>query len=421
MIIENYNELLAIMLQSLLVFVVYYTLYKKYIYSLFDPLLFFLITQAFSTELAIIEITENWYLINFITCQILFTSGFLLYSKSIRNKNRIIDSNFYISENNLSALKIFCYIGFLIIIAGNMLFFFQKGIILFSDDPSMSKVTDFEGGMGFVKRINWGLLPLISLISIFLLIYLKELKFILILLSLVLITISGGGKGTILIYLYIVSILGLFNNLSKINYYKYLGKFKIPIGLVGILIAFYIFSTKSEDFEKTIIAAGIRFLYFGDIILYYYQSDSVKHFQQLGIIDFLSREFNSILGLLRLTEYTNPIGYEMVIYSLTSEQLNTITGPNAPFYVKGHIFFGAYGALIYSFFVGGFVGYIRKLLFSLNNQKKNYIHVLILIFLNVNIFGFPQDSALFISIVFDTLLFSIIPIIISFIIVKKRI
>lgn len=420
MIIENYGELLAIMLQSLLVFVVYYLLYKKYIYSLFDPLFFFLITQAFSTELAIIEITEKSYLMNFIGCQILFTMGFYTFSLKPRKDKTINDNNFVISIRQLQLLKYFSILGFVVIFICNCYFFYKKGVILFSDDPTTSKAIDFEGGLGFVKRINWGLLPLISLICVFQLIYLKQLKFLLLVVILLLITISGGNKSSILIYLYMVSIFGLFNNLNKLQYFKYLKKFKVPISLIGVLLALYIFSTKSEDLEKTIIAAGIRFLYFGDIILYYYQPHSVKHFQQLDFFDFLSREFNTILGLLRLSDYTNPLGYEMVVYSLTDEQLNTITGPNAPFYVKGHIFFGAFGVLIYSFLVGCFVGHIRALLFKLDNTRKSYIITLVIIFLNINIFGYPQDSALFTSILFDTIIFSIIPLFIAWIIVNVK-
>ncbi len=421
MIIETYHDLLIVLIQSSILFMIYFLMYRKYVYSIFDPLFFFIVTQAFSTELAILTMSDNGYLANFIACQLCFIIGFRAALSGFSQNDRIINKPFILPANYLKLLKHYCLLGFLLILVVNFYFFLQKGVILFSDDPTTSKVTDFEGGLGFVKRINWGLLPLISITSIFLLIYSSEIKYIFITVILLILTLLGGGKGAILSYLYAISLFGIFSSFKNMTYYKYLDKIKIPIGVLGSIIALYIFSTTSEDFEKTIVAAGIRFLYFGDIIFYYYEPDSVKHFQQLGFLDFINREFNSILGLLRLTSYTNPLGYEMVVYSLNlnMEQYDIIKGPNAPFYVKGHIFFGWFGGLIYSLFVGTFVGYIRKKLFKFNNNENVSIYVLGIIFINTIIFSFPQDSALFISVIFDTLIFSLIPFLLALLFTTK--
>lgn len=422
MIIESYRELFFIILQTVCIFVVYFLLYRRYIYSLFDPLFFFLITQAFSVELAILQINDLRYLINFISCQALFTVGFIIFSNKIKNISTIDNSRFYFSKKGLLLLKKFNFLGVLLILCVNLYFFFQKGVILLSDDPSVSKVTDFEGGLGFVKRINWSLLNLIPLISFFLYIYLGKKRYIFYIFILLLISISGGSKGTLLNYLYIISMLSLFKKFKVENYLKTIKRLRIPVSIVSIFIALYIFSTNSSNFEETIYAVGIRFLYFGDIILYYYTPDSVKHFQQLGFLDFLNYEFNGILGFIRVVPYVTPLGAVMVSYSLPANQyLDIVVGPNAPFYVKGHVFFGEWGALIYSIFIGSIVGYFRKHLFKMDKKEENYLLVILILFINTQVFNYPQDSGLLLSTFFDALFFSMIILLPAYLLTKVNV
>ena len=101
----------------------------------------------------------------------------------------------------------------------------------------------------------------------------------------------------------------------------------------------------------------------------------------------------------------------MVQYSFSNnEVLEVVTGPNLPYYVKGHIFFGKFGALVYSFLVGVLIAYFRNQLFK---KQLSYSKYLILIFINISAFSFAQDSALTISVMVDTIIFSIVPILIS--------
>ena len=266
-----------------------------------------------------------------------------------------------------------------------------------------------------VRRINWGLLTLDGLCAIFLYLKSSRRRYLVIVFILILILLSGGTKGAVLIFIFIISILGSTLNLRDTKSYKRLKKFQYIILIIGLLSAIFIIAAKFGNLSQSILSLGLRFLYFGDAILYYYTKDTVAHFQQLNIFDFLNYEFNSLLGLFRIVPYTLPLGFQMVDYSFShNETLDNIFGPNMPYYVKGHIYFGSFGALIYSLFVGCLIGYSRRLLFNLTGKSVSYIFFLLVTFLNIEIITYPQDSAFFITIITDTLFFSSVPLLISY-------
>lgn len=411
--INDFKELYIVLIQASLTFLGLYLIYKRQIFSFFDPLFFFILTQAFSIVLAFMQIKDISYLLNFLLCQLSFAAGFILLTRKLK-KNELVDD-----LNNTWGVKehhfwvYFSIIGFIVILFSNIYLISIKGIIVLNDDPTSGKVEAFEtgGGLGAVRRINWGLLNLVNLSVIYLYAKSAKKKYLFMLLILTLITVSGGSKSSLLVYVNIIALLGVFKSFSLSSTYKIINKAKAPILAVGALLAVFILASKSENLSDAFLALGIRFLYFGDIIFYYYDNDSVKYFQQLDFLDFFKYEFNSLLGLLRLVPYKNPLGYDMVAYSLINQDLgDSKLGPNLPYYVKGHIFFGAFGAILYAFFVGVVVGKARAILYRKN---RNNTLCIIVIYINTLIFTYPQDSALTCSLLIDTLIFSSIPLFLS--------
>jgi len=415
--IENFNQLIQISLQTLVIFCGLFFIYKKQIFSFFDPLLYFILTQAFSIELGIIQITDLGYLASFLFCQLFFALGFNYVAKSIRNNNVIDDSALSFGENEYKFWVYFTVFGFIIVVLANLYLISVQGVILFSDDPTKGKVSAFEGGggIGAVRRINWGLLNLVSLSTVF--IYLKTSNkfFLMMAIILVLVAVSGGSKSSLLVYIVILAFFGLFKSINQTKTFSTIDKVKIPLIVGGVLLSIFIIGANTATVGDSVLGLGIRFLYFGDIIFYYYNTDAVTHFQQLGFLDFLNYELNPFLGILRITPYLSPLSFEMVQYSFShNEILEVVTGPNLPYYVKGHIFFGKFGALIYSFLVGSLIGFVRNLMFK---KHYSYTKYLLVIFINLNIFSFAQDSALTMSVFFDTIIFSLIPIFLSLILI----
>jgi hypothetical protein len=241
----------------------------------------------------------------------------------------------------------------------------------------------------------------------------RKRLFLVALLILLLISVSGGAKSSVLVYITILAFLGQFESLSQTVAFKKINKLKIPLLVSGVTLALLIIGSNTASLGDSILGLGIRFLYFGDIIFYYYNTDAVTHFQQLGFIDFVKYELNPFLGILRIAPYLSPLSFEMVQYSfMNNEVLDVVTGPNLPYYVKGHLFFGAFGGLIYSFIIGAFIAKLRNLMFS---KQLSYSRYIIILFINLSAFSFAQDSAYTLSVLFDTFLFSLVPLFLTLI------
>ena len=183
--IENFDELFLILFQTILIFGVLFTIYKKQIFSFFDPLLFYILTQAFSIELGILQITDWGYLTSFLMCQLFFAFGFNYVAKSIRNNNIIDDAGLLFKKNEYKFWVYFTTIGFIIVLLANIYLISVQGVILFSDDPTTGKVAAFEGGggIGAVRRINWGLLNLVNLSTLFIYVKTKKKLFLIMLIN----------------------------------------------------------------------------------------------------------------------------------------------------------------------------------------------------------------------------------------------
>jgi oligosaccharide repeat unit polymerase len=413
--IESFDQLYVILFQTILIFGVLFLLFRKHIFSVFDPLLFYIVTQAFSIELAILEIKDWWYLGSFLISQLFFIAGFKYFTKTFTKDNNIDDTALSFENSEYKFWTYFAVFGFFFVVIANIYLIYHQGIILFSDDPTTVKVSTFEvgGGLGAVRRINWGLINLVSLVVIFLYVKTRKRLFLGVLLILLLISVSGGSKSSVLVYITILAFLGQFESLSQTIAFKKINTLKIPLLVSGVTLALLIIGSNTAGFRDSVLGLGIRFLYFGDIIFYYYNVDAVTHFQQLGFIDFISYELNPFLGILRITPYLPPLSFEMVQYSfMHNESLDVVTGPNLPYYVKGHLFFGTFGGLIYSFIIGLFIAKLRNLMFS---KQVSYSRYLIILFINLSAFSFAQDSAYTLSVLFDTFIFSLVPLFLTLI------
>jgi len=96
------------------------------------------------------------------------------------------------------------------------------------------------------------------------------------------------------------------------------------------------------------------------------------------------------------------LGFELVDYRSVTTSFQSTFGPNVPYYVKGYIYFGAIGAVVYSFIIGAVIGLVRKQLYLLQIYKSSLTKKLLVIHLNIIIYGLAQDSQFFISVIFDT-------------------
>jgi len=142
-----FNLFLIFMTISVVLFI-----YKKYIYSLYDPLFFFLIFSSAGYSVVFILFFSGhiatYYLIHFILTQLSLIIGFLLFKPVNFKKLKKPDSLFYLRITQ--RVKIIYYISGVLYIFSHLVLYIIKGIPLFMH----SRLDATTGGFGFILSIS---------------------------------------------------------------------------------------------------------------------------------------------------------------------------------------------------------------------------------------------------------------------------
>lgn len=409
---SDLNALIPVLLNTIVVFFVLMLFFRKHIIHLFDPLLYFVVTQAFSIELAFLIIKDLHLLFDFLVCQLFFLFGFFLsVGPALMKKDKQTGIFFKPAKPiDISILKWYACFATILLIIGNLILIKEKGIALLAEDPSTAKTSNFtEGtGLGIVRRMNSGLLYLTGIIFIYLFILKKQLRYALLILLLCTFAAFSGSKSSLLIFVFLTAFFFCFKDLKKNPIVKKLQTGSYFVLLISLfLVGIIIMATNSGSFNDVLLAFGTRFLFYGDAIIYYFNNDSIQHFSNNNFFSFFTDEFNSVFALLRLTSYNQPINFRLINYYFNMPSNDTF-GPNVPYYIKGNIYFGFVGGFIYSFIIGCCVGFVRRLFYAIvKNKSSSIILSILIIYLNLIIYSFPQDSLLFFNKIFDIFFLSI--------------
>lgn len=411
-LIDNFQQLLNILLGTICIFIVLFFFYRKHVLHTFDPLMMFLFIHAFTIEMAFITIDNVIYLINFLACEVCFMIGYLIAAGKPLQKADMQSSHLFKQTDyfELSVLKWYCFFGLFVLLIANLILIKQNGLIILADDPSTAKVETYTGGvgLGIVRRMNLGMLYFVGISIAALFLIKNQKRYAVLLVLLVLIPAMGGSKGALLYFIILSGLLSCFKDVKKGQAFKRLKKGSIALLLLAIFLMGFLISggSTSDTLQDKLFKVASRFLFYGDSIMYYYNSSTIHFFAKNNIASFIADELNSILGFLRIVPYSLPMGYQLInyFYNIHSETF----GPNVPFYIKGNIYFGYYGAFIYSLLVGSIIGFARRLFYHLVKKgSSSLVYSLLIIHLNLVINTFAQDSQLFITVISDTVMLSL--------------
>lgn len=387
---------------------IYFALYKKYISSFFDPLTYFVFNLSTASVLIVQRgITSSWLnILQFFLFQFFFWVGFSRIKVNFKKKVSII-----YSKNDIVLMEYLTFTLFAVYLIANIYFFATVGAPIFASDPTIAKVDSYAGGLGFVRRINWGVANFLSCSALVLSLVgrYKRSFFVILMVQIVFSATSGSKGGSFLAFIFLIALISNRRELSRLpQFSKYKRMIKYMF-ISGVLIGIVVLFAKYGDVNKSVFALIHRVMMAGDSIIYYYHPDVIESFRHNGLWEFILHEVNPILGFFRLAEYEYPLGYQMVVRYLatySTEELATVLGPNSPFYVEGHIYFGSIAGLGYSFLMGYLVSYVRKKYF--NSDKLNIISFVFLFNLTSLILTIPQDSTFFIIQFFDSMFLTVI-------------
>ena len=408
------NVILYITLLLLIGLIMIFLL-KKQMFFIIDPFIsiIFLFTVYFTTVifLYILGYISDFYLLNYILCFLFFLLGLYLNGKPNRIKKCIVNK-YKISDN------IFFFIAFIIYIFLKFYLIIKFGVPLLVEDSDRST---FYSEAGLEKLISdifmiVVLFFLVEKININHLQLLKNIKSMIILLSILFILILDGSKSnfvTVIMAIYIYKYYFTLNNMGAAK--------KVLFAMISIFILI-VFIKSTNDFEQTVNNIIIAIINRADTYIYVYTSDykDISNYFNGNIITFFEIIFYIPLNGLGLISENNRIEF----FSQKIEQYiygdSVSLGSNAIYNLIGLVYLGNISSIIFSFFIGYSISFFRNKLiriFNYNNFFIRYIFFLI----QINIVSLIGAPTLFIgNMMYYILIPGSIYVIIKFLLKNRR-
>jgi hypothetical protein len=340
--------------------------------TIFDPVSYVAIFAVFS--LAIIHTLASFNLEIYAWLSFaIFWLGVLLAAPKLGGQlaAQVFSEGLANAERELT-LKLVVGFSAALLVGANALLWINSGVPALSDNPSLAKSELYEGGFGFVRRLNWAL----GVFALFgtLLLFLRRpgLLWAMVLVILLVILGLGGGKSSLLPAVFVLGLLIAHPHSSISRRRQRLGR-KLLVGAVplAIVAAMATLFTEAGDIDGALQKFIIRLFSFGDVMIYWSVDDIRREIlSRYDSFSYLGHLLNPILGIFRLADYKIPLGNELVSYSLgVGQEIASALGPNIPFYITGDIFFGNIIGLLYSFVIGLVFGVIRKVFVQSSSQR----------------------------------------------------
>lgn len=358
----------------------YVFIFRKYIYSFFDPFLLFVITSCFGTSDVLMMYYKNhmpgYYFVSYVLTQSFFILGFVLVRpiKPVSVKNK---ANWQLLNQNDRTVTILYYVSALVFLISQIMSFIVSGIPLLMESRLM---TYREGsGSGLFGRI----IAVTSLVTIFMLIdrlftkkkrrtLAKLFDYFMCAFSLFAL-MSSGSKAALLGIIFVVFYYSFFFERFEgySNIIQNINKFQRKFFVIAVIGAFFVIIVEltiaRNDKLNPLLAMIFRFIQSGDVYMFAYPDNTLEAMLWSNPLLVM---FSDFVGTLRLMPWENlpeNLGSQLYKYYITSDQ---IKGPNPIHNVFGLFYFGFWGSFFYSFSIGLFLSFLRnKYIFMLPKNK----------------------------------------------------
>lgn len=360
--VDDFKE---IFLFTFLFLGIYILFFKNYIYSILDPLLSYLVSLSFSSVLVMntLALTRPVYADHFFICHFFLFVGYFLVSYKFRAK-KIESSMLSIKYPDYHSFKVVLYIVLGLYFLSNVILFLTTGFALLADDPSRAKVENPQVGYAILYQINAGVGSFLLTGLLFLLLYKPKIVDILTLVFVVILSSLSGAKGALVQVGVIMGLIvnqNIFRRSSKV---RLITKAVTPILLtIMVSVPFIVYGKESGSSEQALVNFVTRLLMSADSTLYFYQPVNEQYFAQFHFWDYPIYLFNSTLDFLRIRKGI-PAHGDTMLRNVINNYNAIASGPNTPYYIEGQIYFGYYGAFIYSAVVGAVFAYSRYYFFN---------------------------------------------------------
>ncbi|HEX8462763.1 MAG TPA: O-antigen polymerase, partial [Segetibacter sp.] len=371
---EFYDLLLAnlnlYLLLTVIIFGVYYLLFRKKISTIIDPLFLPVLYSAIGTVTVLLlfvtkHITTTAFT-SYCCTQVAYYAGFFLLGKHQRKNEEYTISE--ISPAFIRQIKLaFAYFS-VILVFFQLLVYAQKGIPLFQ----FSRLDTYTGGSGFGIYSRFIEVSTIAVIYLYLVLFFnnKSNQFrwtyhLMLFVTLIFLFLSGSKSALLIIPYVLFAFLRLHQNSLTVMKHPFTIHLKKRIFYVAVLaIALVLIVIKvqgviTDGLSNPLVALVLRFVHSGDTFWYAYPWNMYAKIEDSR--PFLAL-FNDFLGFFRIYNWTalpESLGFTLI---KLQHSLDGNYGPNARQNVFGLVYFGYYGSIIFSFILGIIFHFIRNVL-----------------------------------------------------------
>lgn len=347
------NPLLYFFIFSI-TFFCYLLVFRKFFFSIFDPLVFTLLFSSCATStvvfLYILKAIRSFYFINYWLTFFCFYGSFFIYGRRIQKETVISRRNSqFCMEGSLRMPNYFFTIWLflsLLNISYHLFSYIKFGIPLFME----SRLTvNMNGGVvnGFFARLQLVFDTLSTFMAFYFLFFSKKYRKLYVKFYFFLIFAFGilsGSKGALINYLFMFSMFVYLTQHYTCKGIKLLLSKKIYVFiLIFVILAIFVLMVQG----KRGVVQGISDLLFrfsatGDGYALAYPNDTIGKLSKQNLGEFL---FGDFLSTFRLSaNRQKPFGFEL--FEIANDVEETFIGPNPRFNLVGLAYFGFIGNLI---------------------------------------------------------------------------
>ena len=393
--------------------VINYSIFKNYVHTIFDPLFLTIFLTTFAQAVVFfLFLTNNIkfnILFNFCLSEIAFLAG-LFFFNYVKTNNYTDKREFkkYKIKNERYLSQIFFIVSSIIFVFSQLYVYSVKGIPILME--TRLDVYSEGSGFGVLSRLLAvsGIITLYMIFYFFFVIKKSKLKILYYIMFFIILTsyLFGGSKSEFLNIPFVFFTFSIFNDKSNTNnFFSYIKKYQFKIILIGIFFSLIIIMVQTRNNsspDNPLFTLIYRFLDTGSIYWYAYPNETYKIINNTNGFKVLFTDFLGLLRIFRWDEFPENGGLLLVKYH-HPEIGDLKVGPNMRHNVFGLIYFGFYWSILFSFFIGITIGFIRNLLHKLLPNNLFFGLLFTLLYLNCATLG--TDPQVVLSFLNNVLLF----------------
>ncbi|MFD1601610.1 O-antigen polymerase [Flavobacterium artemisiae] len=352
-LLESYGTYIIALLISILVFI---TLYRRIIASIFDPLALQLLSSMFGFSVVLFLFFDNlisqFYFSSYLFTQFAFWFGFFLFKKT-----KLVDANFpRIRIKNELLLTESCFLVFSTFnVLLQIIAYLLVGIPLFQE----SRLETFSGGngIGIISRflsilVIGGLFTAIATYKQTKKRWIKNCVIAYGILSTLFFVLSGS-RASFITFLFVLFVYKAVEGERKKGEAKKNLKLVVIIGIVVVLIM----SIKSGDLVSASSDFLVRIVGSGDVYWSAYPDETIENI--LPANPFMAI-FGDFLASYRIVGWESiPKSIGLQLFNMNYPYWDVVFGSNARHNIFGYVYFGYLGSILFSFILGFILGLFR--------------------------------------------------------------